>query len=521
MFDDAKTVWELIERRAEASPDRIMLHAGDRAVTFAQYRELVLRAAAGWAARGAGTDVHVSWQLPTWVESAVLVGALSRLGAIQNPMLPIYRHKEVSFITQQLGTRLLITPTVWNNFDYAALANRVAAENAAKPRGSRLEPVAADQWNPEGDPGTLPPPYVAAEDPATDPVRWVFYTSGTTSDPKGAQHTDRSVLQAAIGYATKTHVVADDIAIVAFPFTHVGGAIIGVFTPLLTGSTAVLMEAFSPQLATELIGKHHVTLGNGAAPIHQLMIAEARDHPEAYRHVRVFPGGGAPKPPMQHDEIREVVPTAESGICSGYGLTEAPILSQTDIFAADESKILGEGTPTDGVTLKLIDMAGNEVAAGGEGEIVAKGRQIMRGYTDASLDAAAFTPDGFFKTGDVGRFLADGTVVITGRIKDIIIRKGENVSAKEVEDALYQHPGIADVAVFGIPDVDRGEMVVAAIVAKDADAPPTQQDVFEHCTAIGLMTQKIPERLMILDAMPRNPSGKVPKHELRRQLVGE
>ncbi len=511
MFDDAKSVSELIERRAAASPNKVMLCAGEREMTFVQYRDAVEVAAAGWAALGVDEGDHVSWQLPTWIESAVLVGALCRLGAIQNPMLPIYRQKEIGFITGQLGTKLLITPSTWNNFNYHELASSIVGDSA----------VIADSWNPDGDPSTLPPMPKVFDNRGDDPVRWVFYTSGTTSDPKGAQHTDRSVMQAAIGYAKKTHVTEHDIAIVAFPFTHVGGAIIGVFTPLLTGSTAVLMEAFSPQLTTELVGRHKVTLGNGAPAIHQMLIAEAKAHPEAYAHVRAFPGGGSPKPPNQHDEIRAVVPSATQGINSGYGLTEAPILTQTDTDALDASKIVGEGTPTESVTIRLIDGSGNDVAAGAEGEIVAKGNQVMRGYTDPSLDAAAFTPDGFFKTGDIGRFLADGTIVVTGRIKDIIIRKGENVSAKEVEDTLFNHPLIADVAVFGIPDMDRGEMVVAAIVPKVAANAPDQASVLNFCKDAGLMLQKIPERIMVLDALPRNPSGKVPKHELRRQLVGE
>lgn len=515
VLDDAKSVWELIERRAALTPDRIMLHAGERSVSFAEYLDLVERAAAGWYEQGITAGTHVSWQLPTWVESAVLVGALCRLGAIQNPMLPIYRHREISFITKQLDTRFLITPSTWNNFDYAALAQQVAQEST-----NGLRAVVADQWNPDGDPAVLPSSPATFESRFDDPVRWIFYTSGTTSDPKGAQHTDRSVMQGAIGYCKKTKVVEDDIAIVAFPFTHVGGAIIGVFTPLLTGSTAVLMEAFSPQLATELIGRHRVTLGNGAPTIHQLLMAEARDNPEAYAHVRAFPGGGSPKPPLQHDEIREIVPSAVGGVTSGYGLTEAPILTQTDMDAPDESKIRGEGTPTESVTIKLLDRDGNEVGLGAEGEIVATGNQLMRGYTDSSLDVDALTADGFFRTGDLGRFLDDGTIVITGRIKDIIIRKGENVSAKEVEDCLYRHPNIADVAVFGIPDVERGEMVVAAIQLKEASAPPSVTDIFDHCKSAGLMAQKAPERLMFVEAMPRTPSGKVPKHELRKQLTG-
>ena len=153
------------------------------------------------------------------------------------------------------------------------------------------------------------------------------------------------------------------------------------------------------------------------------------------------------------------------------------------------------------------------------GEIVVKGPQVMRGYVDSSLDADAFTADGFLHTGDMGRFDEHGAIVITGRIKDVIIRKGENVSAKEVEDVLYGHPKVADVAVLGIPDTDRGEMVVAFVVPADPAAPPTLKSVFDHCREVGLMTQKIPERLEIIETMPRNPSGKVPKHELRDTIT--
>ena len=149
----------------------------------------------------------------------------------------------------------------------------------------------------------------------------------------------------------------------------------------------------------------------------------------------------------------------------------------------------------------------------------AKAPQMMKGYLDESLNADAFDDEGFFRTGDLGRLDDKGNLVITGRLKDIIIRKGENVSAKEVEDVLYTHPAITDVAVLGIPDEDRGEMVVAFVVPADPAAPPNLKSVFDHCREVGLMTQKIPERLEIIETMPRNPSGKVPKHELRATIT--
>ena len=172
-----------------------------------------------------------------------------------------------------------------------------------------------------------------------------------------------------------------------------------------------------------------MTLANGAAAIHTALIEEARANPRAYATVRDFPGGGSTKPPHLHDELKKVIPSS-IGTTSGYGMTEAPIVAQTDIDAPDSSKATAEGTPTRGVTMKILD----------SGEIVVKGPQVMRGYVDSSLDADAFTDDGFLRTGDMGRFDEHGAILITGRVKDIIIRKGENMSAKEVEDVCTGTP---------------------------------------------------------------------------------
>ncbi len=474
-----------------------MLFDGDRTTTFAQYKDMVEHAAAGLHALGIGAGDHVSWQLPTWTESAVLVGALCRLGAIQNPMLPIYRHREVSFIAAQTKCKLLITPSTWNKFGYAALAEQVAGECDG------MNTLVADRWNPDGDAASLPPPA-----DANDLVRWIFYTSGTTADPKGAQHTDRSALAGAIGYAEKTHVTADDIALVAFPFTHIGGIIIGVFTPLLTGSAAVLMEAWTPAASTELIAEHRITLGNGAPAIHAALLAEARGEPRGVQDDPRVPVG----------RIDEAAAPARRADRRGAGMRRHHVRLRHDRGADRQPdrhrcsrriEARGEGTPTRGVTMTVLD----------NGELAVKGPQVMRGYVDSSLDGDAFTDDGWLRTGDMARFDEHGAIIITGRIKDIIIRKGENVSAKEVEDVLYTHPKVADVAVLGIPDEDRGEMVVAFVVPKDAGDPPTVLDVREHCTSAGLMVQKIPERIELIDAMPRNPSGKVPKHQLRAGIT--
>ena len=189
MFDDARSVWELIERRADgdARPrDAVRRRPHDDVRGVPRPASSAPRP--GCTGSASAPARNVSWQLPTWTESAVLVGALCRLGAVQNPMLPIYRYREVSFIAKQTGCKLLITPSTWNNFDYGALAEQVAGETDG------MHALVADHWNPDGDPATLPPAAPGNDDPADDPVRWIFYTSGTTAEPKGARHTDRSVL---------------------------------------------------------------------------------------------------------------------------------------------------------------------------------------------------------------------------------------------------------------------------------------------------------------------------------------
>ncbi|MGB2758146.1 MAG: AMP-binding protein [Acidimicrobiia bacterium] len=508
MITDATNLWDLVERRAAATPNAVMLREGDRTTTFAEYRDLALTAAAGMATKhGVGEGTVVAWQLPTWTESAVLVAALSRLGAVQNPMLPLYRAKELSFMTQQLGTQLIIVPTEFRGFNHAGLAQDIAATRPG------LSVLIADHEIPQGDPGALPTAPVAPEHPEDDPVRWIFYTSGTTADPKGAQHTDRGIIATSLGYSQRTHITEADVALVAFPFTHVGGIIIGVMTPLLTGSSAVLMETWTAAASTELIAKYGITLGNGAPAIHQALLEEARANPDAYATIRAFPSGGSTKPPTLHADLMAAVPSCV-GITSGYGLTEMPILSQTDINAPDSSKSDGEGTAQPGVTIRIIDGEGKDVAPGTEGELIATGPMLMRGYTDPSLNEKAFTADGFFRTGDLARLDEHGAVLITGRLKDVIIRKGETISAKEVEDVLFTHPAVADVAVIGLPHPTMGEMT-CAVVAPVAGETLSLEDVVAHCKAQGLMTQKFPERLELVDLLPRNASGKVLKHELR------
>jgi acyl-CoA synthetase (AMP-forming)/AMP-acid ligase II len=515
----APTLWELIERRAAATPDALMsIDENDRSITYGAYRDQCLRVAAALHSRyEVGADTPVSWSLPTWLESLVLVGALGRLSARQNPIIPIYREREVGFATAQTGARLIIVPPVWRGFDYAAMAGAIAAD---RPDTSVL---VCDHELPESDPdaaSALPDPPPLPAKAADAPVRWVFYTSGTTADPKGAQHTDLSVLASALAMSECLDVVPEDVSGLVFPFTHIGG--IGwLMAALISGCRVVITEGFDAAATPALLAKNDVTLAGSGTPFHMayLVAQRAASSSRLFPNVRAFPGGGAPKPPQLHHDLKAEI--GGVGIVSGYGLTEAPIVCMATCSDPDDKLADTEGRATPGVTFKVVALDGATAGPGEEGELRVKGPQVMRGYLDPTLDADAFDEEGFFRTGDLGVIDDEGYVVVTGRLKDVIIRHGENISAKEVEDLVYQHPSVADVAVVGLPDARTGERACAVISLRPQMEPLALADLRAFLEGKGLRTQAVPEQLEIVETVPRNPAGKLLKHKLREQLLSK
>ncbi len=512
---EGRNLWELVEARAAATPDAVMLIDQEGTeVTFAQYKDQAERAAAGFHDLGVREGDIVSWQLPTWPETIVLVAALARIGASQNPMLHIYREREVGFVTAQVKPKLLVVPGVWRDFDYEAMARSIAASQPG------LGVLVADHALPQGDPTGLPPAPAGTDDPADAPIRFYYYTSGTTADPKGAQHTDMTIDAAARGMCDQLEVTEADRIGCVFPFTHIAGAVY-VVSALRYGCTMIVVEAFDAQTTPPLLAEHGVTLAGAGTPFHMAYLAYQRANPDSaplFPDTRAYIGGGAPKPPQLHHDIKNEM--GGVGIVSGYGMTEAPIVTMASVHAADEELANTEGEPVEGVDMRLVRLDGSLAAVGDEGEIRLKAPMLMRGYTDPELDKAAFDENGYFKTGDLGRFTEAGNLMITGRVKDIIIRNMENISAKEVEDLLFSHPGVADAAVVGLPDDRTGERVCAVVVPQDPSSPPTLASLLAWTVEKGLAKQKTPEQLEIVDTLPRNPTGKVLKFELRDRYSG-
>ena len=505
---DATTFPELLERRAALSPDLpLLIDDTGRTMTCREVKDEVDRVAAGLHALGIGAGTAVTWVLPTRMETILLSFALSRLGAVQNPIIHIYRHREVGFCIAQTAARFVFTPGEWGGFDYAAMATEVSA-------GLADPPTVLDGYAdlPHGDPSTLPP---APTD--GDEVRWLYYTSGTTSDPKGVKHTDGTLIAAGTGLAVALEADERDVGSIAFPYAHIGGPDYIVMM-LVNGFPAVLVERFAPASAVETFAANGVTLAGGSTAFYQMYLAEDQKvEGPAMPRLRAMAGGGAPMPPEIYFEVKEKMGIP---IAHGYGMTECPMICQGSPSDTDDQLAHTEGAPIRGCQVAIVKADGTVAAPGEEGEVRVSGPMLFKGYTDPSLETDAFDDEGRFRTGDLGVMRDDGHVSLTGRVKDIIIRKGENISAQEVEDVLYALPQVANAAVIGIPDTERGELVCAVIETAEGRSDLTFDEMVAACTAAGLMKQKTPQRLEIHDGpLPRNATMKILKYELREKYT--
>ena len=507
---DHLSAWNLIEARAAASPDALLaVDVEGRRMTFGEYHAACVRVAAAFHARGIGRGDRVAWMLPTGLEALVLAGALSRLGAVQVPLIPILREREVRFIVEQTGARLVVCPDLWRGVEYPAMLGRAIATAA-----HRVDLVVADGGLPEADPASLAP----YEPPTTDAVRWIFYTSGTTANPKGARHTDRSVAACAHRMNLRFDARPDDRNGLVFPVTHIGG-IAFLLGGLMVGYAHILVEVFEPETSCALLGREGVTIA-GAGPVFWMAYVEQqRKHPErrVFPSLRALLGGGAPKSPTIHDDVRDVLGVV---LATGYGMTECPTAAHSSVHDPDDI-LRSDGYALDDTEIRIVALDGHECGPNEVGEIRVRGPMLFSGYVDERDDQGAFDAHGFHRSGDLGRLDARGVLTVTGRVKDIIIRKGENISAKEIEDILFTHPSVADTAVVALVDRDRGELACAVIVVAPHSPIPTLAELTAHCTAGGLSPRKLPERLEVVDVLPRNPTGKVLKYQLQeRYTVG-
>lgn len=504
----SSTLWGIAEQAAERYPERLMVRDEHGfSATFSDFLTLAAMMAGHLYAKGLRPGDTVCWQLPSQVRTLTLMVALSRLGVRQVPLITHYRGREITFITEQIRPSYLIVPGVWRGEDYTA-----RAEESIR-AGTRVLPLP--------DLRNLQPAAVPGPGHAYDSDDWVFYTSGTTGNPRGAMHETVNFVAGAECWTERVGVRPSDCLTINFPVAHVGG-ICYLLVSLLSGCSIACTETFGQELF-EFYADCGVTLAAAGTVFHQAFLRAQQAAPDKsiLPKVRAFVGGGAPKPYPLHFDLKRAF--AGIGIVSGYGMTEGMMLSMNRLGDEDEKLARSEGRPGLGVDMRIVRKDGSLAPPCEIGEIRVKSPTMFSGYVDPELTAQAYDDSGYVRTGDLGYLDEDGYLVIAGRSKDVIIRKGETLDAKEIEDVLSSHPEIEEAAVVGIADEQRGELVCAALVVTAAAAQDDQEAVLgrilAHLRDSGLMRQKIPERFEFFPVLPRNPTGKVLKQELRTWLL--
>jgi len=505
-----------LTRAVDDRPGALAVVDGGTALTYADAGRRVAATAAGLRALGVGPGEVVSWQLPNWHEALVLHQAVLRLGAVSNPIVPIYRDREVRHMLGEARSRVVVVPESFRGFGHAAMAERlrpglpdlehVVVVRPERPGGLTFDALEADAGDGAADAARSP------DDPAL-----LMFTSGTTADPKGVVHThntldyeNRSIIEL-FGLGT------DDVVFMASPVTHVTGLLYGLQLPAMLGVPVVLQDVWDPGRALGLLERHGCSFTVAATPfLHSLV-----HHPRLAEHdlsaLRVFACGGADVPSSL---VRDAGERLGCHVTRVYGSTEFPTLSASAPGAPPAARAETDGAPIGGAEFRIVGDDGADLPAGEVGELLARGPELFAGYLRSGT--GDLLPDGWFRTGDLAVADAAGRLAIRGRKKDVILRGGENISAAEVEDLLFRHPAVREIAVVAMPDPVMVERACAFVVPEPG-ARPVLADLAGFLVAEGVAKQKIPERLELVDELPKTQSGKVQKFRLRelaRVLAG-
>jgi acyl-CoA synthetase (AMP-forming)/AMP-acid ligase II len=462
-----------------------------------------------WA--GLGVDHHdiVAIQAPNWEETAISYAATALLGATLLPIVAMYGPSEIGFILRQSRAKVLVAPASWRGVE---LADRL---RQAGPLPD-LEHVIV--FGDSAPPGGVTWAEVAQMSPAEprrrpndgEGLAALVYTSGTTGNPKGVCHTSNSLL-AELRHNPTPPRDRGTVSLQPFPAGHTAGlsAILG---PAIHGVDTILMDAWSPDVAADLVVRYGVNAMAGT-PFHILgLLDQIGGRPEGATIEQVITGGAGV--PVSLVEDAEAVGWKVSRC---YGATELPSATWSPASDPLERRARTDGRPMGGNEIRVVDLDGLDVTVGTEGEVLLRGPEQFAGYFDAALDLDVAAGDGWFRTGDIGAVDREGYLTITDRLKDIIIRGGENISSVEVESVLRQHPDVAEVAVVPSPDPRYGERVCAFVVVRPGKAL-SLQELKRHFSAAGIAKHKTPERLELVEDLPRTAAGKIRKSELREQL---
>ncbi|MEV0702412.1 long-chain fatty acid--CoA ligase [Saccharopolyspora sp. NPDC050389] len=477
---------------AAATPEAVALRAGGDVWSYARLRDASAAFGGELRARGVRAGDRVLLVAPTGPDFVVAYLGAHLIGAVVITMNTMATAPEIDYVVGDSGTRLLV---VWHEAQRAA--QRVADERALPLRVLGPEAVAG-----EGEPVSVP------VDRDRQDTAVLLYTSGTTGRPKGVELTVANVLDTARTFVEQLHLTAGDRCGTGLPLFHVFGQAACLNSALAAGCSISLLSPFEPVAMLEMIRRDRLTLVAGVPTMWNAMLHVAGDFgPDDFADLRLASSGGASLPGEVLSAFSERFGCT---ILEGYGLTEST--AAATYSSPDQQRVGSVGRPLPGIAVEVRDPEGAVLPAGEVGEVYLRGPSVMKGYWNRPEETAADLADGWLQTGDLGRLDGDGYLYIVDRAKDLIIRGGYNVYPREVEEVLYQHPDIVEVAVIGVPDERYGEEVAAVITARPgAEIAPEELRAWAK---EQLSAYKVPHLIRFVDALPKGATGKIQKRAL-------
>jgi acyl-coenzyme A synthetase/AMP-(fatty) acid ligase len=525
-----ETFHDLLVRHAEANPDKVFVTDGTRSLTFRQLFDGAQRLAVGLHRQGWRAGDAAAVQLPSWVEFVQVLAALSRLGVIAVPIMPIYRKEEVGYVLSNAGIRAVFTPATFKKFSYLDMYLDLRRDRSdleivvVRPDGVAEDIINADDGvcslqGLEADTDDDGARAELGDPPGPDEPFVIVYTSGTTSRSKGCVHTFNTYCSGARALIAPFGYTESDVQFGPSPVAHTTGLVTSVLVPALVGASTHLMAEWEPARGIEEIERFGCTAAVTAPTfLHGLLSGYDAERHELSR-LRLWVCAGAPIPAAVVERANATLPNIK--VLSLYGRSENLVTTTCSVDDDVSRALTSDGSAVPGAEVKIVDIEGNEVPRGTEGDIAYRGPAHMIEYlANPEETAALFTVDGLSKSGDLGVMTDDGYVRVTGRTKDIVIRGGMNISVREIEDNLVDHPDLMASSCVGMPDERLGERVCCYVVTAAGHTTPSVEDLRNFLLSHGMPIQKTPERVISVDALPMTATGKVLKQELRKDIEG-
>lgn len=519
-----RTINDSLDACVAQCPDKLALTAVQVETGNVQrftYRELARmadRIAVGLTRLGVGKNDIVACQLPNWWQFTLTYLACSRIGAVMNPLMHIFRERELSFMLKHGEAKVMIVPKTFRGFDFEKMVTDLQPslpdlKHVVVVGGQGASSFEALLSGPAWEDANDAQQILARHRPGPDDVTQLIYTSGTTGEPKGVMHSANTVMANIIPYAQRLRLDAEDVVLMASPMAHQTGFMYGLMMPIMLKASVVLQDIWEPKKAIELIRTEGVTFTMASTPFLTDLAKTVTETGQGVPSLRTFLCAGAPIPGPLVEQARAAL---GAKIVSAWGMTENGAVTLTKLDDADERSFSTDGCPLPGVEVQVVDGDDKPLPVGETGRLMLRSCSNFGGYL-LRPHLNATDADDWFDTGDLARIDAQGYIRITGRSKDVIIRGGENIPVVEIESLLYRHPAVAMAAIVAYPDERLGERACAVVVPKTGqtiDLP----EVVEYLKAQKVAVQYIPERLVVMDAMPATPSGKIQKFKLRELM---